>query len=279
MTIVSLAASHAAVRLVHPSHVHGVRDNRCRIRAVAAMAIALAGPASALAPGEDGVIHTIAVSGISDIAQATAVDPGGNLVLVGSAGGNYSALARITPAGTADTGFGTAGGIATPDFSSSTGGDGLRAIVHTSDGGYVGCGRFNSPGTGNDFFVARFDSSGALVGSFNSVGYSVTPFAASGSNEQCNAIAVQTDGMIVSAGYSSASGNLHVALTRHTALGALDGNFCSGGKLDIDASASLSGDSEARALLVQSDGKLLIAGYALGSGSDDFLLMRLNAAD
>jgi len=68
-------------------------------------------------------------------------------------------------------------------------------------------------------------------------------------------------------------------LTRHTALGQLDSNFGSGGELVIDASATLSGDSEARALLVQADGKLLVAGYAVGAGSDDFLVMRLNAVD
>jgi len=260
--------------------VTALRSNRRWSRAIAAATIALAGPVSALAPGEDGVIHTIAVSGISDVAHAVAIDPGGNLVLVGSAGGNYSALARITPTGAADLSFGTGSGIATPDFSSSTGGDGLLAIVRTSDGGYVGCGPFNSnPTTGNDFFVARFGSNGALDGTFNGVGYAVTAFTATASNEQCNAVAVQTDGMIVSAGYRSASGHLHVALTRHTALGALDANFGNGGKLDIDASANLSGDSEARALLIQPDGQLLIAGYAVGSGTDDFLVMRLNGAD
>jgi uncharacterized delta-60 repeat protein len=280
MTILLPAADRAALRFFarSPARAMPSYDGRW-IRTVAAAAIALSGPVSALAPGEDGVIHTIAVSGISDVAQAVAIDPGGNIVLVGSAGGNYSALARITPTGAADLGFGTGGGIATPDFSSSTGGDGLRAIVRTSDGGYVGCGPFNSPTTGNDFFVVRFGSSGTLDGTFNGVGYAVTPFTATASSEQCNAVAVQSDGMIVSAGYRTASGHLHVALTRHTALGQLDANFGNGGKLDIDASASLSGDSQATALLLQPDGQLLIAGYALGSGTDDFLVMRLNAAD
>ena len=280
MTILLSAADRAALRFFVPTALPAMRNNSRCARAIAAATIALAGPVSALAPGEDGVIHTIAVSGISDVAHAVAIDPGGNIVLVGSAGGNYSALARITPSGAADLSFGTGSGIATPDFSSSTGGDGLLAIVRTSDGGYVACGPFNSnPTTGNDFFVARFGSSGALDGTFNGVGYAVTAFTATASNEQCNAVAVQTDGMIVSAGYRSASGHLHVALTRHTALGALDANFGNGGKLDIDASANLSGDSEATALLVQPDGQLLVAGYALGSGTDDFLVMRLNAAD
>jgi uncharacterized delta-60 repeat protein len=275
MTIASVAPA-----FVRPKSEIAYRfDDRHWIAAALLGLASIAPPASALAPGEDGVIVTIPVSGISDVAQAVAIDPGGNIVLVGSAGGNYSALARITPSGAPDLGFGSGGGIATPDFSSSTGGDGLLAIVRTSDGAYVGCGPFNSPTTGNDFFVARFDSSGALDGTFNSVGYAVTPFTASASNEQCNAVAVQTDGMIVSAGYRSASGHLHVALTRHTALGQLDATFGNGGKLDIDASANLNGDSEARALLLQPDGQLLIAGYALGSGTDDFLVMRLNSAD
>jgi len=240
--------------------------------------MAIAPSVWALAPGEDGVTVTIPVSGISDTAQAVAIDPDGSIVLAGSAGGNYSALTRVTPTGALDPNFGTLG-IATPDFSSSVGGDGQRALVRMGDGRYVGCGRFNSPTTGNDFVVARFKSDGSLDPTFNGSGYAVTPFTSSASQEQCNAVALQTDGMIVSAGYSSGGGHVHVALTRHTALGQLDSNFGSGGELVIDASASLSGDSEARALLVQADGKLLVAGYAVGAGSDDFLVMRLNAVD
>jgi len=253
------------------------------LRARGTIALALSGliavvpSAAALAPGEDGVTVTIPVSGIGDSAQAVAIDPNGDIVLVGSAGGNYSALARVDPTGAPDSGFGTAG-IATPDFSSSTGGDGQRAILRMGDGRYVGCGRFNSPTTGNDFVVARFKSDGSLDPTFNGSGYAVTPFGSSGSQEQCNAVALQTNGMIVSAGYSNKSGHMHVALTRHTAGGLLDtafGGVGAGGKIDIDASANLNGDSEARALLLQSDGKLLVAGYALGVASDDFLIMRL----
>ncbi|HST29115.1 MAG TPA: hypothetical protein VLK26_12220 [Rudaea sp.] len=221
---------------------------------------------------------TIPISGVRDTAQAVAIDPDGNIVLAGSAGGNYSALARVTPAGTLDGAFGTLG-VATPDFSSSTGGDGQRAFLRMDDGRYVGCGHFNSPTTGNDFVVARFQSNGALDPAFNGAGYAVTPFTSTASQEQCNAVALQNDGMIVSAGYSTnGSGHLHVALTRHTAGGVLDtlfGGPSAGGKVDIDASANLNGDSEARALLLQADGKLLIAGYALGAASDDFLVMRL----
>src|SRR4051812_10862240 len=158
----------------------------------------IAAPVVALDPGEDGVIVTIPISGISDTAQAVALNPGGDLVLVGSAGGNYSALARVTAAGTLDGGFGTLG-VSKPDFSSSTGGDGLRAFVRMDDGRYVGCGLSHRPTTAIDFLLAVFNSNGSLDSTFNGGGYAVTAFTPSGSGEQCNAVALQTDGMIVSA--------------------------------------------------------------------------------
>jgi uncharacterized delta-60 repeat protein len=248
--------------------------------APAAVALALfvfgSGPAAALAPGADGAQITIPISGIADIAQAVATDPNGNFVLAGSAGGNYSVLARLAPSGALDGTFGL-NGIATHDLSASLG-DGLRALVRMNDGRYAGCGIFASASTANDFVVARFNAGGTLDTSFDGVGYAVTPFGPSGPGEQCNAVAVQADGMIVSAGYTYETGASHVALTRHTASGQLDPLFGTGGKLVINASGSANGASEAKALLVQPDGKLLIAGYAFSAGGNgDFLLMRLNA--
>src|SRR6476661_2771960 len=77
-------------------------------------------PAFALAPGEDGVRVTIPISGIYDAAQAVVVDADGNLVMAGSAGGNNSVLASITPTGTLNPSFGSAG-ISTLDLSPNLG--------------------------------------------------------------------------------------------------------------------------------------------------------------
>jgi uncharacterized delta-60 repeat protein len=231
---------------------------------------------SALAPGADGVQVTIPVSGIADMAQAVAMDPDNGFVLAGSAGGNYSVLARLTPSGAPDGTFGS-GGIATHDLSFNLG-DGLRALVRMDDGRYAGCGIFASPGTANDFLVARFNAGGALDTTFDGAGYAVTAFGPSGPGEQCNAVAVQADGGVVSAGYTYEAGPSRVALTRHTASGQLDTLFGSGGKLVVNASGAANGNSEAKAVLVQPDGKILVAGYAFSAaGNSDFLLMRLNA--
>ena len=181
---------------------------------------------------------------------------------------------RLTPSGGLDPSFGS-GGIAINDLSVSRG-DALRALVRLDDGRYIGCGSFNSAATGFDFVVARFTDKGALDPTFNGVGYVVTPFAAVNAPDQCNALAVQTDGMVVAAGMTTVAGHPHVALARYTTGGVLDPNFGTGGLVDISAAAS-GGDSEARALVLQPDDKLLIGGYAFGTGTSDFLVMRLMA--
>ena len=75
-------------------------------------------------------------------------------------------------------------------------------------------------------------------------------------------MAIQTDGMIVVAGFSftiATPGDF--ALARYTPTGALDGSFGSGGKVTTPIGA---GDDQAQAVAVQSDGKIIAAGY----GSD-----------
>ena len=274
--------SHVTARIRLDAEL--ARRTRGRIAAALLGLTALAPAALALAPGADGVRVTIPVSGIADYAQAVSVDPNGNIVLAGAIGGNgatggsKSVLARLTSGGALDFSFGTMG-IATHDLSINQG-DGLRALVRMDDGRYVGCGVFFTAGTAQDFVVARFNSDGSLDATFNG-GYAVTSFLQIGSGvslfDQCNAVALQTDGMIVSAGVTYETGPTHVALTRHTASGVLDTTFGSGGKLDINASATVNGNSEARAVAVQPDGKLLVAGYAFGPGNSEFLVMRLNS--
>jgi len=253
------------------------RRNHIAVMLMLTLAV-LAPRADALAPGADGVRVTIPVSGTDDTAFAAAVDPAGNVVMAGATSSGSSALAGITRTGQLNTAFGTANGVVLYNLSTST--DTLTAIVRMADGRYVGCGVYFTPGTGNDFFTARFMSDGSLDTTFDGSGYAVTPFLPSGAGgqlvDQCNAVVAQSDGMIVSAGFTAEQGPDHVALTRHTASGQLDTLFGSGGLVDINASATSNGNSHANALLVQPDGKLLVAGYAGGTGNTDMLVMRLN---
>lgn len=246
----------------------------------AVIAATFASQADAFEPGQIGSIVTFPASaGTADGARAGALNPDGSLVMAGYGGsGAYSVLARMTVSGAPDQTFGSVG-LAIYNFSVNLS-DELHAIVRMSDGRFVACGQMG--GTGTDFVVARFTSDGVLDLSFNmGAGYIDTTFLTAGvAGDQidvCNAIAVQADGKIVTAGYTTETGPEHVALVRYNADGTLDGNFGSGGRLDIDASSGPTGDSSAQALLIQPDGKLLVAGNAEGPSNSDFLVLRLNS--
>lgn len=260
------------------SPARGAAANRLIAGTATAVLLVAAMPAPALPPGGDGVRITIPVSGTGDSAYAAVLDGDGNVVMAGATSNGSAALASITRAGQLDIAFGT-NGVVVYDISTST--DSLRGLARMGDGRYVGCGTYFSPGTANDFVVARFLEDGSFDTTFDGVGYAVTPFLLSGPGgslfDQCNAVAVANDGSIVSAGLSFQDGPSRVALTRHTADGALDESFGLDGKLVIDASQTSNGNSEARAVLIQPDGKILIAGYAGGQFNSDFLVMRLDA--
>jgi uncharacterized delta-60 repeat protein len=262
------------------SPIAGSIPKHTRAAIVAAfIAGAIAPPAAALDPGEDGVRVTIPVTGLSDAAQAVAVDPDGNLVMAGSDSGGHSILASITRTGAMNGWFG-AGGIVVDDLAVNQA-DGLRAIARTNDARYVACGYAFSAGTATDFVTARFVGDGSLDGTFDGVGYAVTSYLQSGPGgslyDQCNAVAVDADGSVVSAGLSYQDGPSRVALARHTAGGLPDASFVGGGKVVIDASQSSNGNSEAHAVLIQPDGRILVAGFAGGQFNSEFLLMRLEA--
>ena len=239
-------------------------------------------PAHALAPGQPGTVLTIPVTGIGDTAYGGALDPDGGIVVGGSAqSGGAGALARVTAAVAIDTNFGASmSGVWVYDLSNTTN-DQELALVGIAGGGYAACGTFFSAGTATDFLTLRFDSNGVQDPGFNG-GYAITPYLASGAAgalyDQCNAVGVQSNGKIISAGFTDADGPGRIMVTRHTTLGALDGTFSGGGKVKIDASQGSSAESIAHALLVLPNDKLLIAGQAGGAFNNiEFLLMRLNA--
>ncbi|HEY6985486.1 MAG TPA: hypothetical protein VH375_05355 [Rhodanobacteraceae bacterium] len=250
-----------------------------RLSAALLAAAVTAPPAFALDPGEDGVRITIPISGTDDLAYAGALDNAGNLVMAGATSSGLGALASVTRDGFLNSAFGGGGnGFATYDFSSST--DAFYALVPNGDGRFVGCGVTFGTTTGIDFLVARFESDGSLDPSFAG-GHVGTPFSLTGSGgqlfDQCDAVAVQSDGKIVAAGFTDENGPDQVGLIRLTTDGQLDTTFGNQGKVVINAGQSANGSSQARALVIQPDGKLLIAGFASGQFNSELLVMRLDS--
>jgi uncharacterized delta-60 repeat protein len=84
-------------------------------------------------------------------------------------------------------------------------------------------------------------------------------------------IAIQSDGMIVVAGYAHNGSDYDFALARYTASGALDTTFGSGGVVTTPIGP---GDDYGSSVAVQSDGKIVVAGYAHNGSDYDFALVR-----
>jgi uncharacterized delta-60 repeat protein len=108
---------------------------------------------------------------------------------------------------------------------------------------------------------------------FSSDGKVLTNYVGN-SHEDARAVAVQADGKIVVAGTTTIGGNGYPvhnwALMRYQANGSLDPTFGANGKLNLDFAGA---DDEITGLAIQSDGKILAAGFAHGY-DDNFAFAR-----
>jgi len=170
--------------------------------------------------------------------------------------------------GTPDAGFG-AGGKVTTDFAGSI--DQALSVASQPNGKIVAAGTAWGR-TGYDFSIARYNSNGKLDASFGTAGKVMTDFA--GSTDQALSVAVYPDGKIVAAGFAWVSGTgFNFALARYHSNGMLDTAFGVGGKVITDFAGSI---AQARSVVLQPNGKIVVAGSTLGSEGYDFALARYN---
>ena len=110
---------------------------------------------------------------------------------------------------------------------------------------------------------------GNLDLAFGTRGKAITDIG--GNTDIGQSVAVQSDGKIVVAGYSYVAGTTgDFALVRYTTSGALDSSFGTGGQVITHIGNGCLGYSAA----VQSDGKIVVAGYAWIGGYPDIALAR-----
>ena len=217
---------------------------------------------------------TTAFSTNWDVARAVALQSDGKIVAAGESltGSSFDfALARYNADGSLDTSFGS-GGKVTTDFASNF--DTALAVTVQSDGKILAAGE-RSDGSHFDFALARYNADGSLDSSFGSGG-KVTDSIGPGS-DAIQDIALQPDGKIVVAGFSTAAATSDdFALARYNANGTLDTSFGSGGHVvtvfDTDY-------DDAYAVLLQPDGKIAAVGAAGNATGTQyfFALARYNA--
>ena len=105
--------------------------------------------------------------------------------------------------------------------------------------------------------AARADDPVILDTSFDTDGKVTTPIGSGG--DVAYEVVLQSDGKIVAAGYSHNGTNYDFAVVRYNTNGSLDTSFDTDGKVTTPIGSS--GD-EGRSVVLQSDGKIVAAGYS-----------------
>jgi uncharacterized delta-60 repeat protein len=242
--------------------------------------------------GTGGTVVT--AIGSNALVYGMALQPDGKIVLAGKAvsvvGGSAAtafALARYTPAGQLDTGFGTGGVVTTPFDSKFAGGrpSGAEAyaVALQPDGKIVAAGDrfvdFGEDGEGQYFALARYTPAGELDTGFGTGGTVTTAVSGSLGAASARAVAIEPGGNIVVAGADYDF--LAFTLARYTTSGDLDTHF--GGPnqqfqsppgIVVTDISNTNSEAGVYGVALQPDGKIVAAGDATIDGQNQFALAR-----
>jgi uncharacterized delta-60 repeat protein len=201
----------------------------------------------------------------SNISVADAVlQADGKILVAGEAPSNDFGVIRYNSNGTLDTTFGNNGKVTTDFGSGNTltspfdGYDSGSAILLQPDGKFVVLGTTNYFSNNRDFALARYNSNGTLDTTFGTGGKVTTNLEDLDSAED---LVLQPDGKIIAVG----DGGNAFATARYNSDGSLDATFGTGGKVITEFPLNtISPNNFARAVTLQSDSKIVVAGLAGG---------------
>jgi len=218
----------------------------------------------------------VAFNSVSDYLYAVAIQSDGKIVAAGSANTTAFLLARFNADGSLDQGFGTNGSVETTFGDQSAE---ARGIVVQADGkivvvGVSGAGSYSEL---NDFVLARYNSDGSLDPSFGSGGKVTTHFpGVDNTGSTATSVALQSDGKLVVGGYRKQSDRTshEFALARYNSNGTLDSAFGQAGKVMTKVGL---GDAYSFGIALQSNGRIVLAGYSSTTLDHDFSLVGYTA--
>lgn len=226
----------------------------------------------------------------NDNAGSIALQADGKIVVVGSAQtptGSVFAVTRLLPDGTRDSafnlngkatfGFGISGAASELDGASGVAIDGSGRVIVGGSASY-------NDGTNaiSEFAVARLLSNGVLDSNFHANGRTTIAFDPGNgiSVAQAFGLTVQRDGRIVLVGAAnsstSATLNDDMAVARLQPDGSLDSGFGFGGRTQVAFDLIANGPDYALGVAEQSNGRLVLAGLAIGSTTEFGAVARLN---
>ena len=212
----------------------------------------------------DGKVTTAKGSG-----KAVAIQPDGKIIVAGFSEIDRDldfAIVRYHIDGTLDNSFGV-DGIATLDSGNKN--DVVSSVVIQPDGKILVAGVEGSGSNSADvnFAIARYNTDGVLDISFSVDGIVTTDFA--GEYDEAYEVLVQSDGKIVAVGISIMNSEAHFAVVRYNTDGTLDHTFGVAGKVTTTKGSC-------KAVAIQPDGKIIVAGSSNNETDSDFTVLRYN---
>ncbi|HEV8591906.1 MAG TPA: FG-GAP-like repeat-containing protein [Pyrinomonadaceae bacterium] len=204
--------------------------------------------------------------GASSFFEDMALQPDGKIVL-GCFGGNPFdfVLIRLNSDGSPDSSFDTDGRAT---VSLSAGEDRLYGLAIQSDGKILAAGQVSITFGDSRIGLARFNSDGSLDTSFGMGGTTVPSLG--NRNISTRAVVLQGDGRIVVGGANQAN----FAAARFNPDGSLDISFDGDGLSLIPVAPGA--NTEVRDLVIQRDGKIVLAGFSFPMSEFDFAVVRLS---
>lgn len=193
-----------------------------------------------------------------------AIVAGGYTIHDGGVGNADFALLRVNADGSLDTSFDGDGKLVTPV--SSTSHDILSAMVVQPDGKLIAAGYVQQV-VDSDFALVRYNANGSLDGTFGSAGIVAADIG--GGLAYGRDVVVQPDGKIVAA--AEAYGGF--ALVRYNADSSIDTSFGTGGK----AVTSFTSGSSPKSIMLQPDGKIVVAGSTGVQSTQRTTVVRYNS--
>ena len=205
----------------------------------------------------------------NDFVHAVVVQPDGKIIVAGHTfpGANYDiTLVRYNADGTLDNSFSEDGIV----FINVGNEDQCRSVALQGDGKIIAAG-FHNNGTDKDFTVVRFTSGGSLDESFGDHGIVTTTIGAA--DETAEFVTIQSDGKIILAGYYDNGSDNDIAVVRYNSDGELDNTFGEDGIVKTPVGSA--GDV-ATSVVMQGNGKILVAGYYDNGLDRDVVILRYN---
>ncbi|MEI7492519.1 MAG: hypothetical protein WCK92_14055 [Bacteroidota bacterium] len=213
--------------------------------------------------GSKGIVKTSLKSG-EDLLSSILLFSNNKILVSGSAyNGQHNdfAMLKFLPQGIIDTTFGTNGMFL---MHARGGSDIASSMALQPDGKIIVVGS-SSDGNYDAFALARFKPEGVPDPSFGKNGMVVTDVRYG--DDRINDVAIQPDGKIVVAG----SSNTKLGAARYLANGELDRSFGNNG---ITLTSVNDCEDIASAIVLQGDGKIVVAGSSFNGESFDFALVR-----